>query len=75
MARGHRKRKNQPASACSGRIFYILALSRKKIHVWNLENFNVIFGPFARRHSQWRRGNTTRRHRLWRRGACYAGPT
>jgi hypothetical protein len=57
------------------RIFYILALPRKKIHVWTLENFNVIFGPFARRHSQWRRGNTARRHRLWRRGACYAGPT
>jgi hypothetical protein len=25
------------------RIFYILALPRKKIHVWTLENFNVIF--------------------------------
>jgi hypothetical protein len=36
----------------------------KKIHVWTLKNFNVIFGPFARRHSQWRRGNTARRHRL-----------
>jgi hypothetical protein len=55
------------------RIFYILALPRKKIHVWTLENFNVIFGPSARHHRQWRRGNTARRHRLWRRGACYAG--
>jgi hypothetical protein len=72
-----------PASPCPkfqfvadpARIFYILALLRKKIHVWTLKNFNDIFGPFARRHSQWRRGNTARRHRLWRRGACYAGPT
>ena len=56
-----------------GRIFYILALPRKKIHVWTLENFNVIFGPFTRRHSLWRRGNTARRHRLWRRGTCYVG--
>jgi hypothetical protein len=56
-----------------GRIFYILALSQKKIHVWTLKNFNVIFGPSARRHRQWRRGNTARRHRLWRRGACCAG--
>ena len=55
------------------RIFYILALPRKKIHVWTLENFNVIFGPSARRHRQWRRGNTARRHSLWRRGICYAG--
>jgi hypothetical protein len=56
-----------------GVIFYILALFWKKIHVRTLKNFNVIFGPFARRHSQWRRGNIARRHRLWRRGACYAG--
>jgi hypothetical protein len=42
-------------------IFCILSFSRKKIHVWILKNFNVIFGPFARR------------HRLWRRGTCYAG--
>jgi hypothetical protein len=68
---GDRGRVPQPVD----RIFYILALPREKIHVWTLENFNVIFGPFARRHSQWRRGNTARRHRLWRRGAYYAGPT
>jgi hypothetical protein len=55
------------------RIFYILALPQKQIHVWTLENFNVIFGPFVRRHSQWHRGNTARRHRLWRRGTCCAG--
>jgi hypothetical protein len=42
--------------------------SSEKNHVWTLENFNVIFGPFARRHSLWRRGNTARRHKLWRRG-------
>jgi hypothetical protein len=46
------------------RIFCILTLHRKQYHVWTLENFNVIFGPFARRHSLWRRGNTARRHRL-----------
>jgi hypothetical protein len=46
------------------RIFCILVLHRKKIHVWTLKNFNVIFGPFTRRRSLWRRGNTARRHRL-----------
>jgi hypothetical protein len=56
-------------------FFCILTLSREKNHVWTLENFNVIFGPFARRHSLWRRGNTARRHRLWRRGTCCAGTT
>jgi hypothetical protein len=39
------------------------------------KKFNVIFGPSARRHSLWRRGNTSRRHRLWRRGTCCAGTT
>jgi hypothetical protein len=33
------------------RIFCILTLPRKQNHVWTLENFNVIFGPFARRHT------------------------
>jgi hypothetical protein len=33
------------------RIFCILTLHLKQYHVWTLENFNVIFGPFARRHS------------------------
>jgi hypothetical protein len=42
------------------RIFCILILHRKKIHVWTLENFNVIFGPFTRRRSLWPRGNTAR---------------
>ena len=55
------------------RIFCILVLHRKKIHVWTLENFNVIFGPFTRRRSLWRRGNTARSHRLWRRGTCCVG--
>jgi hypothetical protein len=45
-----------------GRIFCILTLHRKQYHVRTLENFNVIFGPFVRRHS------------LWRRGRCCAGP-
>jgi hypothetical protein len=36
------------------RIFCILALSRKKNHVWTLEKINVIFGPFARCHRLWR---------------------
>jgi hypothetical protein len=31
------------------RIFCSLTISRKKNHVWTLKNFNVIFGPFARR--------------------------
>jgi hypothetical protein len=35
-------------------FFCILALSRTKNYVWILKNFNVIFGPFARRHSLWR---------------------
>jgi hypothetical protein len=47
-------------------FFCILALSRKKNNVWILENFSVIFGPFARRHRLWRRSNTARRHRLYR---------
>jgi hypothetical protein len=55
------------------RIFCILVLHRKKIHVWTLKNFNVIFGPFTRRRSLWRRGNTARRHSLWRRGTCCVG--
>jgi hypothetical protein len=46
----------------------------KKFMFETLKNFNVIFRPFARRHSLWRRGNTSRRHRLWRRGTCYAVP-
>jgi hypothetical protein len=52
------------------RIFCILAIFQKKIPVWTLENFKCIFGPFTRRHSLWRRGNTARRHRLWRRGTA-----
>jgi ribonuclease HI len=55
------------------RFFCILILSWKKILVWTLENFNVIFGPFARRRRLWRRVNTARRHRLWRRGTYCAG--
>jgi hypothetical protein len=47
----------------------------EKKSVKTLKNFNVIFGPFARRHSLWRRGNTARRHRLWRRGTCCVGTT
>jgi hypothetical protein len=46
-------------SSRAHQIFCILVLSRKKNHVWTLENFNVIFGSFARRRSLWRRGNTT----------------
>jgi hypothetical protein len=62
-------------AAMLSEFFCILALSRKENHVWTLENFNVIFGPFARRHSLWRRGNIARRHKLWRRGTCCAGAT
>jgi hypothetical protein len=39
-------------------FFCILALPRKKIHVWSLKNFNIIFGLFTRRRSLWRRGST-----------------
>jgi hypothetical protein len=53
--------------------FLYFGHSSEKIYVWTLENFNVIFRPSARRHHQWRRGNTARRYRLWRRGACCAG--
>jgi hypothetical protein len=55
---------DQVVATQMNRIFCILTLPQKKIHVWTLENFNVIFGPFARRRSLWRRGNTARRHRL-----------
>jgi hypothetical protein len=58
-------------AAAPAEFFCILAILRKKIHVYILKNFNVIFGPFARRHRLWRRGNTARRHSLWRRGTCY----
>jgi hypothetical protein len=52
------------SSLClSSRIFCILALFLRKNHVWTLGKFSVIFRPFARRHS------------LWRRGTCYAGTT
>jgi hypothetical protein len=61
------------ASTRTARIFYILVLHQKKIHVWTLENFNVVFGPFTRRRSLCRRGNTARRQRLWRRGTCCVG--
>jgi hypothetical protein len=66
-----RTKKSLRAAAEAGdRIFCILVLYRKKFCVWTLENFNVIFGPFTRRRSLWRRGNTAQRHRLWRRGTC-----
>jgi hypothetical protein len=67
------RRHRHERKALHNRIFCILILHRKKIHVWTLENFNVIFGPFTRRCSLWRRGNTARRHRLWRRGTCCVG--
>jgi hypothetical protein len=34
-------------------------------------NFNCAFGPYARRHRLWRRGNTARRHSLWRRAVTW----
>jgi hypothetical protein len=37
------------------------------------KKFNVIFEPFVRRHSLWRRVVLPRRHTLWRRGTCCAG--
>jgi hypothetical protein len=55
------------------RIFYILAPFLEKKSRLDPKNFNSNFGPFARRHRLWRRGNTARRHSLGRRGTCYAG--
>jgi hypothetical protein len=52
----------------STRFFLHFGPFRKKNHVWTLENFNVIFGPFDRHRSLWHRGNTARC-----RGTCCAG--
>jgi hypothetical protein len=43
----------------------------EKNYVWTPRNFICKFGPDARRHSLWRRGNTARRHSLWRRGMTW----
>jgi hypothetical protein len=63
-----RARAPSPGAGLSPRNFCILVLHQKKIHVWTLENFNVIFGPFTRRRSLWRRG-TCRAGTNGRRGA------
>jgi hypothetical protein len=57
------------------RIFCILVLHRKKIYVWTLENFNVIFGPFTRRRSLWRRGTccVDTKRTSWRRRGTELG--
>jgi hypothetical protein len=55
----------------STRIFCILTLLLKNIYVWIPRNFICNFGPDARRHRLWRRGNTARRHSLWRRGMTW----
>jgi hypothetical protein len=59
--------------AATTEFFAFWSFIEKKIHVWTLKNFNVIFRLFTRRRSLWRRGNTARRHRLWRRGTCCVG--
>jgi hypothetical protein len=53
------------------RIFCFLAPFMTQIYVWTLKNFICTFGPDARRHRLWRRGNTTRRHNLWRRAMMW----
>jgi hypothetical protein len=63
----------QDSDAPRSEFFAFWLFLRKKNHVCTLENFNVVFESFARRHSLWRRGNTARRHRLWRRDTCCAG--
>jgi hypothetical protein len=55
----------------SGRIFCFLAPFVTKIYVWTPRNFICTFGPDARRHRLWRRGNTARRHSLWRRAVTW----
>jgi hypothetical protein len=49
-----------------GRIFCFSAPLETKIYVWTPRNLICTFGPEARRHRLWRRGNTARRHRSWR---------
>jgi hypothetical protein len=39
-------------------FLYFVPLSKKNSRL-DLKKFNVIFGPVARRHSLWRRGNTS----------------
>jgi hypothetical protein len=71
----------RPSRACecvlrrrsAGRFFLHFGPSSEKNSRLDSKNFNVIFGPFTRRRSLWRRGNTARRHRLWRRGTCCVG--
>jgi hypothetical protein len=53
------------------RIFCFLAPFVTQIYVWTPRNFICTFGPDARRHRLWRRGNTARRHNLWRRALTW----
>jgi hypothetical protein len=53
------------------RIFSFSALLLKNIYVWTPRNFICKFGPDARRHRLWPRGNTARRHSLWRWGMTW----
>jgi hypothetical protein len=61
----------QTAPPRRARIFYFLAPFVTKIYVWTPRNFICTFGPDARRHRLWRRGNTARRHSLWRRAVTW----
>jgi hypothetical protein len=56
---------------CPHRIFCFLAPFVTQIYVWTPRNFICTFGPDARRHRLWRRGNTARRHSLWRRAVTW----
>jgi hypothetical protein len=46
-------------------IFCILVPFSKNSHIWTPEKTIPVFGPFARRHNPWRRGNTAWCHRSW----------
>jgi hypothetical protein len=61
------RRMRFPYLITGGDFFAFWSFFKEKLYL-DPKNFNVIFGPFDRRHSLWRRGNTGRRHRLWRRG-------
>jgi hypothetical protein len=57
--------------ALHDRIFCFLVPFVTQIYVWTPRNFICTFGPDARRHRLWRRGNTARRHSLWRRAVTW----
>jgi hypothetical protein len=55
---------------CWGPIFLYFRPFLKNVHTYTIGWLNLIFGPFARCNSLWRRGNTAQRHISWCRSAC-----